>query len=33
MSSQSAFTPRERMLAAYEGRFFDCVPVTPKLYF
>lgn len=26
-------TPRERMLAAYEGRFSDCVPVAPEFWY
>ena len=26
-------SPRERMLAAYEGRFSDCVPVAPEFWY
>jgi len=26
-------TPRQRMLAAYEGRFADCVPVAPEFWY
>ena len=29
----SIYTPRERMLAAYEGRFSDVVPVAPEFWY
>ncbi len=32
MTTHTVFTPRQRMLAAYEGRFSDCVPVAPEFW-
>jgi hypothetical protein len=33
MNQPVTFTPRERMLAAYEGRFADRIPVAPEFWY
>ena len=33
MATERHFTPRERMLAAYEGRYADVVPVAPEFWY
>lgn len=33
MQKNQVWTPRERMLAAYEGRFSDVVPVAPEFWY
>jgi hypothetical protein len=32
-SGKTTFTPRERMLAAYEGWWSDCTPVAPEFWY